>query len=309
MCCACLARRRGSWQGLWGSLRPSGRRKAQWKSRGGETLLALQAASPSGLKKAAQSLQAQFEADLYGAGDTSLAAAVVNALETHDRLLVCSDAAAGALLEARLETVPGAEKVVDFGALSYAHPKAGPQIEKRARARFKAEEPDAVRLALARAQAARRVVGSELAAGCAERGSEKVLVLSSKKGCWLRTVPSSDNAALWLLDMIRRAACDYPQAEGTGFLPARKAAQNGPAPEAGTNAAKPENPRRKHHRGRWLLVLLLLAVLGAAVWYQYAMGGDWAKLAQLPQRIQTQGLDALKNFWQAYQPKPGTELI
>ena len=94
-----------------------------------------------------------------------------------------------------------------------------------------------------------------------------------------------------------------------GFLPARKAAQNGPAPEAGTNAAKPENPRRKHHRGRWLLVLLLLAVLGAAVWYQYAMGGDWAKLAQLPQRIQTQGLDALKNFWQAYQPKPGTELI
>lgn len=299
----------GQLAGAVGQFAPQWKTQAQWKSRGGETLLALQAASPSGLKKAAQSLQAQFEADLYGAGDTSLAAAVVNALETHDRLLVCSDAAAGALLEARLETVPGAEKVFDFGALSYAHPKAGPQIEKRARARFKAEEPDAVRLALARAQAARRVVGSELAAGCAERGSEKVLVLSSKKGCWLRTVPSSDNAALWLLDMIRRAACDYLQAEGTGFLPARKAAQNGPAPEAGTNAAKPENPRRKHHGGRWLLVLLLLTVLGAAVWYQYAMGGDWAKLAQLPQRIQTQGLDALKNFWQAYQPKPGTELI
>ena len=261
----------GQLAGAVGQFAPQWKTQAQWKSRGGETLLALQAASPSGLKKAAQSLQAQFEADLYGAGDTSLAAAVVNALENHDRLLVCSDAAAGALLEARLETVPGAEKVFDFGALSYAHPKAGPQIEKRARARFKAEEPDAVRLALARAQAARRVVGSELAAGCAERGSEKVLVLSSKKGCWLR--------------------------------------QNGPAPEAGTNVAKPEKPRRKHHRGRWLLVLLLLAVLGAAVWYQYAMGGDWAKLAQLPQRIQTQGLDALKNFWQAYQPKPGTELI
>ena len=177
----------GQLAGAVGQFAPQWKTQAQWKSRGGETLLALQAASPSGLKKAAQSLQAQFEADLYGAGDTSLAAAVVNALETHDRLLVCSDAAAGALLEARLETVPGAEKVFDFGALSYAHPKAGPQIEKRARARFKAEEPDAVRLALARAQAARRVVGSELAAGCAERGSEKVLVLSSKKGCWLRT--------------------------------------------------------------------------------------------------------------------------
>lgn len=148
----------GQLAGAVGQFAPQWKTQAQWKSRGGETLLALQAASPSGLKKAAQSLQAQFEADLYGAGDTSLAAAVVNALETHDRLLVCSDAAAGALLEARLETVPGAEKVFDFGALSYAHPKAGPQIEKRARARFKAEEPDAVRLALARAQAARRVV-------------------------------------------------------------------------------------------------------------------------------------------------------
>ena len=79
---------------------------------------------------------------------------------------------------------------------------------------------------------------------------------------------------------------------------------------------KRKQQRRKPLRGRFallgaavLLVLLLLAVLGAAVWYQYAMGGDWAKLAQLPQRIQTQGLDALKNFWQAYQPKPGTELI
>ena len=278
----------GQLAGAVGQFAPQWKTQAQWKSRGGETLLALQAASPSGLKKAAQSLQAQFEADLYGAGDTSLAAAVVNALETHDRLLVCSDAAAGALLEARLETVPGAEKVFDFGALSYAHPKAGPQIEKRARARFKAEEPDAVRLALARAQAARRVVGSELAAGCAERGSEKVLVLSSKKGCWLRTVLSSDNAALWLLDMIRRAACDYPQAEGTGFLPARKAART-VRPRRWERCCKPGNPRRKHHRGRWLLVLLLLAVLGAAVWYQYAMGGDWAKLASCPSASRHRG--------------------
>ena len=110
----------GQLAGAVGQFAPQWKTQAQWKSRGGETLLALQAASPSGLKKAAQSLQAQFEADLYGAGDTSLAAAVVNALETHDRLLVCSDAAAGALLEARLETVPGAEKVFDFGALSYA---------------------------------------------------------------------------------------------------------------------------------------------------------------------------------------------
>ena len=292
----------GQLAGAVGQFAPQWKTQAQWKSRGGETLLALQAASPSGLKKAAQSLQAQFEADLYGAGDTSLAAAVVNALETHDRLLVCSDAAAGALLEARLETVPGAEKVFDFGALSYAHPKAGPQIEKRARARFKAEEPDAVRLALARAQAARRVVGSELAAGCAERGSEKVLVLSSKKGCWLRTVPSSDNAALWLLDMIRRAASGLPQAAGTIWQKYGKAipadaltAQrlpDKPEPDAPTAA-----PRKRHRVRNALIFLLILALAAfAAAWYY--TGGD---LAALPQQLQSLGADSL--------PHAGAKLI
>ena len=57
-------------------------------------------------------------------------------------------------------------------------------------------------------------------------------VLSAKKGCWLRTVPAADNAALWLLDMIRRAAAGLPQAEGTGFLPAGQAAQNHAEPGA-----------------------------------------------------------------------------
>lgn len=85
---------------------------AQWKSRGAETLVALQAQSPSGLKKAAQALRQAFSADLYGAGETTLPAAVVEALERHDKLLICADAAAGALLEARLENLPGAEKVL-----------------------------------------------------------------------------------------------------------------------------------------------------------------------------------------------------
>mgnify|MGYP000774059695 CR=1 FL=1 len=90
------------------------------RSRGAETLVALQAQSPSGLKKAAQALRQAFSADLYGAGETTLPAAVVEALERHDKLLICADAAAGALLEARLENLPGAEKVFDFGAVSYA---------------------------------------------------------------------------------------------------------------------------------------------------------------------------------------------
>ncbi|MFR6092173.1 MAG: hypothetical protein ACLUIR_01915 [Faecalibacterium prausnitzii] len=118
---------------------PQWRAEAQWKCRGAETLLAVHADTPSGLKKAAQSLRSSFGADVYGAGDTSLAAAAVQALEAHDRLLACGDAAAGALLEARLEKVPGAEKVYDFGTMSYADAKTGPQIEKRARAKLGGE--------------------------------------------------------------------------------------------------------------------------------------------------------------------------
>ena len=146
---------------------PQWRAAAQWKSRGAETLVALQAQSPSGLKKAAQALRQAFSADLYGAGETTLPAAVVEALERHDKLLICADAAAGALLEARFENLPGAEKVFDFGAVSYANPKTGPLIEKRAR--LPKDCPDPLRQALARAQAARRVVGADLSAACAER--------------------------------------------------------------------------------------------------------------------------------------------
>lgn len=185
---------------------PQWRAAAQWKSRGAETLVALQAQSPSGLKKAAQALRQAFSADLYGAGETTLPAAVVEALERHDKLLICADAAAGALLEARLENLPGAEKVFDFGAVSYANPKTGPLIEKRARARLPKDCTDPLRQALARAQAARRVVGADLSAACAERESDCVLVLSCRKGCFLRTVPAGENPALWLLDIIRRTA-------------------------------------------------------------------------------------------------------
>ena len=207
---------------------PQWNAKAQWKSRAAETLVALEAQSPSGLKKAEQALRERFAADLYGEGETTLAEAAVAALEQHDRLLICSDAAAGTRLEARLETVAGAEKVFDFGALSYAHPKTGAQIERQARARLPKDCTDPVRRTLARAQAARRLIGADLAAGCAERENDCVLVLSCKKGCFLRTIPLEENPALWLLDMIRRAASSLPQAEETGFLPARRAARLNP---------------------------------------------------------------------------------
>lgn len=105
---------------------------AQCRSRGAETLIALRSENAAGLDKARRSLHGCFAADLYGEGDTDLAAAVVQALEHRRRLLVCADAAAGALMEARLEAVPGAEKVFDFGTQSYADPKVGAQIARRA---------------------------------------------------------------------------------------------------------------------------------------------------------------------------------
>ena len=281
---------------------PQWRAAAQWKSRGAETLVALQAQSPSGLKKAAQALRQAFSADLYGAGETTLPAAVVEALERHDKLLICADAAAGALLEARLEKVPGAEKVYDFGTMSYADAKTGPQIEKRARAKLGGEgdKPEPVRLALARAQAARRIVGTELAVACAERESDHVLVLSAKKGCWLRTVPAADNAALWLLDMIRRAAAGLPQAEGTGFLPAGQA-----SPNTSQDEAKPR-PKKKKHPLRVLLAVLLLLALAALGGGWYLTGGD---LAALPERLKALRLPEWITLWQAHEPKPGARLI
>ena len=178
---------------------------AQCRSRGAETLIALRSENAAGLDKARRSLHGCFAVDLYGEGDTNLAAAVVQALEHRRRLLVCADAAAGALMEARLEAVPGAEKVFDFGTQSYADPKVGAQIARRA-----ARRQDAA-AALARVQAAQHLVGAELSAGCWEQDGKFLLLLGTRKGCWLRTVYREDGPGLWLLDMIRRAACGLPQ--------------------------------------------------------------------------------------------------
>lgn len=255
---------------------PQWRAEAQWKSRGAETLLAVHADTPTGLKKAAQSLRSSFGADVYGAGDTSLAAAAVQALEAHDRLLACGDAAA----------------------------KVGPQIEKRARAKLGGEgdNPDPVRLALSRGQAARRIVGTELAVACAERESDHVLVLCTKKGCWLRTVPAADNPGLWLLDMVRRAAAGLPQAEGTGFLPAGQTKQSDPP---GRSQSKDSTPKKKHPLRVLLAVLVILALAAFGVAW-YLTDGD---LAALPQRLKTLHLPEWVTLWQAHEPKPGARLI
>lgn len=274
---------------------------ARCRGRGAEVLAALQAETPVGLEKARKALCGRFAAELYGEGEMTLAHAAVQALETHRRLLVCCDADAGTLLEARLETVPGAEKVFDFGALSYADAKTREKLSART-CRVKGGPIPAK---LARVQAAQRFVGADLAAGCVERAEDTVLFLGSRRGCWVRTVANTDAPALWLLDMIRRAASGLPQAAGTSW---QKYGRAVPAdvltvqtlpdkPEEAASAA-PAKPPRKRHRMRNALIFLLVLALAAFAAAWYYTGGD---LTALPQRLQSLGADSL--------PHAGAKLI
>ena len=271
---------------------------AQCRGRGAEVLAALQAETPAGLEKARKALCSRFAAELYGEGEMTLVHAAVQALEMHRRLLVCCDADAGTLLEARLETVPGAEKVFDFGALSYADAK----IREKLSARTCRVKGGPIPAKLACVQAAQRLVGADLAAGCVERAEDTVLFLGSRRGCWLRTVANTDAPALWLLDMIRRAAAGLPQAAGTSW---QKYGRAVPAdvltarslPDKPENTA-PAKPPRKRHRVRNALIFLLVLALAAFAAAWYYTGGD---LTALPQRLQSLGADSL--------PHAGAKLI
>lgn len=271
---------------------------ARCRARGAEVLMALRAEAPAALETAKKGLQNRFSAELYGEGELTLARAAVQAMETRRRLLVCADSDAGALLETRLETVAGAEKVFDFGAMSYADEKVRAKLDAKTR-RVKGG-PAA--MALARVQAAQRLVGTDFAAGCVERAEDTVLFLGSRKGCWVRTVANADMPALWLLDMLRRAASGLPQAAGTSWQKYGKAI---PAdvltvqklPDRPEDAI-PAKPPRKHHLLRnFLIFLLILALAGfAAAWYY--TGGD---LTALPRKLQSLGADSL--------PHSGAKLI
>lgn len=271
---------------------------ARCRGRGAEVLAALQAETPARLEKARKALCSRFAAELYGEGEMTLVHAAVQALETHRRLLVCCDADAGTLLEARLETVPGAEKVFDFGVLSYADAK----IREKLSARTCRVKGGPIPAKLARVQAAQRFVGADFAAGCVERAEDTVLFLGSRRGCWVRTVANTDAPALWLLDMIRRAASGLPQAAGTSWQKYGKAVP-ADALTAQTLPDKPENtapakPPRKRHRVRNALIFLLVLALAAFAAAWYYTGGD---LTALPQRLQSLGADSL--------PHAGAKLI
>lgn len=214
------------------------------RSRGAETLVALQSSTPQQLHRAVQLLRTSLAPALYGEGEQTLAAAAVQALEQHRKLLVCSDTAAGALLETRLENLSGAEKVFDFGAMSYANTALTARLSRKLR---KAPQAEPART-LARVQVMQKLTGAALAVGCVELPQSRLLLVGGKKGCWLRCVSPDENPGLWLLDLLRRAACGLPQAGGTSWQPYGKAvpgcSPDPCLPHGGTaRAAAPEAPQ------------------------------------------------------------------
>lgn len=256
------------------------------RTRGAETLVALQSSNPQQLHRAVQQLRTSLAPALYGEGEQTLAAAAVQALEQHRKLLVCSDAAAGALLETRLENLSGAEKVFDFGAMSYANAALTTRLSRKLR---KAPQAEPART-LARVQAMQRMTSAALVAGCAELPQSRLLLVGGKKGCWLRCLASDENPGLWLLDLLRRAACGLPQAGGTNWQPYGRAVPDAALIPAAIAAAPPAPPRPKRHRlGKALVVLLLLALAALAAGWYYT-GGD---LAALPQKLQSLGAESL----------------
>lgn len=264
------------------------------RSRGAETLVALQSSTPQQLHRAVQQLRTSLAPALYGEGEQTLAAAAVQALEQHRKLLVCSDTAAGMLLESRLENLPGADKVFDFGAMSYANTALTTRLSRKLR---KSPQAEPART-LARVQAMQRMTGAALVAGCAELPQSRLLLVGGKKGCWLRCLASDENLGLWLLDMLRRAACGLPQAGGTNWQPYGRAVPDAALTPAALAAAPPAPPRPKHRRlGKALVVLLLLALAALAAGWYYT-GGD---LAALPQKLQSLGAESL--------PHAGAKLV
>ncbi len=95
----------------------------------------------------------------------------------------------------------------------------------------------------------------------------------------------------WLLDIIRRTAANKPQAEGTGFLPARRAAKKDVSP----------GPQPKRHPLRrvcmTLLVLALLTALAAVGAWEYTNGNFYA----LPEQLHTLLTEHI--------PRPGATLV
>lgn len=274
--------------------------RVESRACGAETLLALTAPRRT-LRRAEGRLRRAFPAGLYGAGGDTLADCTARALVKADRLLACADDAALQLLAPRLAGRAGIDRVFDFGAGSCADPDAAAKMDAAVRrgapAGPLAEE-------LCRLQAALRVTRADLAAGARPLAGGTLVAVACRKGGWSYLAAPDENAALRLLDMIRRAAAGRPQAAGVRFTPRGRPPQEPslPAPSemAPAPAPKPDTPPAR--RSRWparLAFLLGLGVLAglAAAWQ--LTGGD---LSALPDAASDALAGLLRGFSAAPQP-------
>ena len=278
--------------------------QVQVMHKGGETLVLLQGdeGDPAGYGPVFNRLTLRVRAAcgvaLYGEGSTSLSDAAVAALQKHKKLFVCADETTGQLISQRLDGVPGAESVYDFGTESCGHETIGARIEKAAK-----PGADPMQQAVARIRKAYKLSGADWAVTHVPVGNGEVWVLvGDKKGVWLRRIAATEKPALWLLDILRRAALEQEQAADThwvhygGAMPAVSAdalhpdwqpktkpekQQTADWPVADPEEYEPEEklPPTGGARKAFLAVLIVLALAAAAAallwWYT---GGDIASL-------------------------------
>ena len=157
------------------------------------------------------------------------------------------------------KTFPARKKVFDFGAMSYANAALTARLSRKLR---KAPQAEPART-LARVQAMQRLTGAALAVGCVELPQSRLLLVGGKKGCWLRCVSPDENPGLWLLDMLRRAACGLPQAGGTNWQPYGRAVPDAALTPAALTAEPLVLPRPKRRRLGKALVVLFAAGTGS----------------------------------------------
>lgn len=277
--------------------------QVQTMHKGGETLVVMQGAEHEADAVAAVfnrltlRIKAACGVALYGEGSTTLSDAAIAAIRAQKKLFVCADPDTARLMGQRMEGLDGAQEVYDFGTESVEHESIGKKIEKAAK-----PGTDPVRQAAARIRTAYKLSGADWAVAQVPTGTgESWLMVGDKKGVWLRRIAATEKPALWLLDMLRRAALEQEQAADThwvrygGELPTveQDALHPGWEPEKAERPAEqswpvadPEEyepveklpPQAKKRKG-WLALFLVLAVAFAAAallwWYT---GGDIASL-------------------------------
>lgn len=273
--------------------------KLQSMEQGGETLILLEAVTQSGSATMAvlnawqERIEEECKGAFYGIGDTTLTQAMVDAFVAQKGLFACVDAQTGAMMANKLQAVTTLEKIYDFGSHSYAHPKYGRKIAMGSK--FAAKYPDQTAQQVAgQAKVAYQYSGADFVLSVLplEDASQLILV-GDKTGYWLRRVAEGENASLWAIDMLRRAALGLAQAKGTirlaygAKMPAFAVAKSiagqdeafvAPAQEEFDAPPAPEQAK-KGAAGVLLSVLFVLFVALLAVGAFYLItGGDLTSL-------------------------------